>query len=780
MTYPKYGIVLCPQIKYTGSVVVVWRSYTADAESQEQEDEIAATYFATRRLPGSMTMYSVSGGRAHVVLRYKDFGVDESGVPYLQDEAQRLFFRIKDGLFQPYHLFDKNMAASWFTSAIGLSNRIDSIISRHIRQPLPYETESTENTALSIGGFESHLDTLHAITSLTQKAGMDFPNVNLWQPKAKKKVSLNLPLEADRLISRAALRTVRINNAAHAIQERLVKLQPIIDGQAMPASVGDIGDRAVTVNGSIVVKTDTEWSLEGSLLDSYEDTVYAGHDYMPLMQYGVNPPIDDPRATNKHKHVQDNGAVWDYDEDSQDGWVRSSVTLVPGPSGRILSPDDFVDVRIATHKEMSHVVGNFDKYMEEELRAPDSGPPDTLEPARAWHKHRLSTTAARKRKDILAAVSEQGVSLPAHCIEQRDAETEIARLLAQGSLQLDQADRRRPMKRTQARFAQLIRDVKVLRTPDWFHKGTSLPGNKLVHPWQSFTATDTEAPLSLQLKVANPQSSDDLGPIGLTYHINGDLQTGGNGRFKVASKPSANGAVPVLYVNPQGVDKDPPHGSIYRLDIDARNICGPDRVTIDVEHPRSLIEDPEFKSVGTSDAKWQVSGAALAEAKELKRKDLGGTPGPRDEEVIGRILRLVDNDKAQERFVLGDKIPITRETRYDVSIRARQLRGDRINYFLVEFLDRTGAPINNASYSYDNDAYPEGWLGVGTYFYWGVMGKVLASDPETFTHTFGKDGVGEIPPAARSFRVGMTFGWKGTTETELWIEHCQVNELVWR
>ena len=775
MTLSKYGIVVCWSAYHYGSYTVIDSGKKFDANSQQEEDDMVAEFKATGKV---ITAQGTRGFINAFVLRYNDF---ESVKPEVFKE-QVLFFRIKDGLFSPYHVPEPNVhSGATLSTPERLSSRIQKKITYHIRQPLPYEAENeAENTVLSIGGFESHLDTLHAISSLTQKAGADFPKVNMWQPRARKKVSLNLPLEADRLVSRAALRTVRITNAAHAVQERLVKLQPIIDGQAMHVSVGDIGDRAVTVNGSIVLKTDTGWSLEGSLLDSYQVEVTAGLDHMPLMQYGVDPPTDDPRTTNEHRYVQDNGAVWDYDEDSQDGWVRSSVTLVPGPSGRILSPDDFVDVRIAAQKELSHIFGNFDEHMEEELRGLDEGPPDTLEPARAWHKHRLSTAAARKRKDILAAVSEQGVSLPAHCIEQRDAETEVARLLAQGSLQLDQADRRRPLKRTQARFAQLIRDVKVLRTPDWFHKGASLPGSKLVHPWQSFTATDTEAPLSLQLRVANPQSSDDLGPIGLTYHINGDLQTGGNGRFKVASKPSANGAVPVLYVNPQGVDNDPPHGSIYRLDIDARNICGPNRVTIDVEHPRPLIEDPEFVSVGTSDAKWKVSGAALAEAKELKRKDLGGAPGPRDEEVIGRILRLVDNDKAQERFVLGDKIPITRLTRYDVSLRARQFRGDRINYFFIQFLDRTGAPINNASYSYDNDAYPEGWLGVGTYFYWGVMGKVLASDPETFTHTFGKDGVGEIPPAARSFRVGMTFGWKGTTETELWIERYQVNELVWR
>ena len=768
-SYSKFGLVVFFQIMHYSSFTVISSARVFNAESQQNEDDMVDEF---KKNDGKVLGTNSSFHNAFA-LGFKDFAVDESGNSVAYQRPSH-FYRIKNSLFRPYHVPGHRYDA--VSTPVSLSEGVQDKIKKYMQQPLPYEAE---DTALSIGGFESHLDALHAVSMLTQKAGTDFPNVNLWQSRLGKKVSLSLPLEADRLVSKAAMRAVRITNAAHVVQERIVELQPFIDGRAMHPSVGSIGDRAVTANGSIVVKTDTGWSLEDSLLHSYTIEVKAGFDHMPLMQYGIDPPTDDPRATNEHKYVQDNGAVWDYDEDSQDGWVRSSITLVPGPSGRILSPDDFVDVRIQAQEEFSGMYNNFNSDLEEELGALDEGPPNTLEPARAWHKHRLSTAAARKRKDIMSAVSEQGVSLPAHCIEQRDAETEIARLLAQGSLQIDQADRRRPMKRTQARFTQLIRDVKVLKTPDWFHKGVSLPGNKLVYPWQSLTATDTDAPLSLQLRVANPQISEDLGPIGLTYQINGDLQTSGDGRFKVPSKPSANGAVPVSYVNPQGVDKDPPHG-IYRLDIDARNICGPDRVTIDVEHPRALIKDPEFKSVGTSNAKWKINGAALAEAKELKRKDLGGAPGPRDEEVIGRILRLVDNDTAQERFVLGEKIPITRETRYDVSLRARQLRGDRINYFFIQFLDRTGEQINNASYSYDNDAVPEGWLGVGTYFYWGVIGAVLPSDPETFTHTFGKDGVGEIPPSARSFRVGMIFGWKGTTETELWIEHYQVNELVWR
>ena len=749
--------------------------------------------------------------RPGFLLRFKDFAADKSGESYasrlarynpsgrwgdttlegtLTSTEDALSGRMSDGIFVRigglWYSYKINRRRSNSSPFVDIGNNVHSpeileeltevLVSDYARQPLPYDTQGA---VASINGFQSHLGALNAVSTFTQKAGSAFPQVNLWRPGVKKRLTLNLPVEVDDVIAIAANHTVRIANAAHVIQERISDAQQVLDGRTMPPSVGSLGDRAVTANGSIVVKTNTGWEHEGYLLHTYSIEVEAGLDHVPLMQYGVDPPTDDPRLTNEHKYVQDNGAVWDYDEDSQNGWVRSSVTLVPGPEGRILNPDDFAQLRGELSQEIVNMYQFVERHMEEELLALDPGQPNTLDAARGWHKHRLSTVAAQKRKDILAAVSEQGVSLPAHCIEQRDAETEVARLLAQGSLQLDQADRLRPLKRTEARFKRLIRDVKVLKTPDWFNKGVSLPGDTLVYPWQSFTAKDTEAPLSLQLKVANPQISEDLGPIGLTSQINGRLQTRSGGRFKVPSKPSANGAVPVEYVNPQGVDEDPPHG-IYRLDIDARNICGPDRVTIDIEHPRPLIEDPEFKSVGASDAKWKVSGAALAEAKELKRKDLGGPPGPRDEEVLGRILRLVDNDKAQERFVLGEKIPISRETRYDVSIRARQVRGDRINYFFIEFFDRTGNPVNNASYGYDNDAFPEGWLGVGTYFYWSVMGKVLPAAPETFTHTFGKNGVGEIPPAARSFRVGMIFGWKGTTETELWIERYQVNELVWR
>ena len=812
MSISKYGVVLMfhglvqkpyGSIRHYGAVTMAMVSRYYEADSQDAEDAMFTRGVAAEA--------QKTFGLRLFLVRFKDFAVDKSGESYAHKVSQWEYYPSRywgysgpnpntpkrqgtnsgwhvriGGLWYPYDIGRRRTNKSRSGGDDSIFNNVHRpetiedltavLVSDYARQPLPYDTQGA---VLSIDGFQSHLGALNAISTFTQKAGAAFPQVDLWRPGVNERLTLHMPAEVDDVISIAANHTVRIANAAHVIQERISKAQQALDGRIMHPSVGSLGDRAVTANGSIVVKTQTGWEHEGYLLHTYAVEVEADLDHLPLMQYGVDPPTDDARLTNEHKYVQDNGAVWDYDEDSQDGWVRSSVTLAAGPSGRILKPDDFAQLRGGLSQEIVHLYKSVELEMEEELLALDPGQPNALDAARGWHKHRLSTAAAQKRKDILAAVSEQGVSLPAHCVEQSDAETEVARLLAKGSLDLDQSDRLRQLKRTEARYKRLIRSVKVLKTPDWFNKGVSLPGDQLVYPWQSFTTQDTDAPLPLQLKVANPKISEDLGPIGLTYQINGRLQTRSGGRFKVESKPRNDGTVPVLYVNPQGVDNDPPHG-IYRLDIDARNICGPDRVTIDIVHPRPLIEDPEFQSIGTSDAKWTVAGAALAEAKELKRKDLGGAPGPRDEDVLGRILRLVDNDKAQERFVLGEKIPIARDTRYDVSIRARQFRGDRINYFYIQFFDRSNKPINNASYGYDNDMFPEGWLGVGTFFYWGVMGAVLPKTPETFTHTFGKDGVGEIPPAARSFRVGMIFGWKGTTETELWIEHCQVNELVWR
>ena len=72
---------------------------------------------------------------------------------------------------------------------------------------------------------------------------------------------------------------------------------------------------------------------------------------------------------------------------------------------------------------------------------------------------------------------------------------------------------------------------------------------------------------------------------------------------------------------------------------------------------------------------------------------------------------------------------------------------------------------------------PAGWNGVGSFFYWGIMGEPFPPDWTHYAMTFGRDGKADIPPEAQAMRVGAILAWTGTTETEVLLTDYQVTKV---
>ena len=408
--------------------------------------------------------------------------------------------------------------------------------------------------------------------------------------------------------------------------------------------------------------------------------------------------------------------------------------------------------------------------------------PLTADPEKALQqaKEAIESISAARNRWILGALDEQASHLAASCASQGDALQELSTIKQEAIRMLDLAEGDiTEIRRLESEYTDRILSVEVSNSPDFFHDGVARQ-DRLEHEWVDQTATDAEYTLPLQLTVANPTSPDDLGAISLNVNFP-DLNDTDPKILKVARNPGTGGDVSLKYFNDDagGISNPPPYGR-HRAVLTATNSCGPSDLIVDLLRPEPLISDPDFATIADAAPAWTwiendtpgwIGGSPTT--FEIK------TPGTDD--VIGTALQLIDNDDKQERIFSSPILPLKQGARYRLGARARQERGDRINYLFVEFFtDLAGTtPMDIDYFRADPDARerPAGWLGIGTFHYWGLMGGKFPADWTDYGHTFGFEADADIPDGAQSFRVGAILCWSGTTETEVYLTNFSCDQI---
>ena len=388
---------------------------------------------------------------------------------------------------------------------------------------------------------------------------------------------------------------------------------------------------------------------------------------------------------------------------------------------------------------------------------------DTPRTALRQAEETIESYAAARRRWVTGALDEQGSHLDASCPSQADALAGLAILKQEAMRELERVeeDGVKKIRETRDHYIDRILTYEVLHSPEFTVRGKRDLG-KAEFEWTPQTGTETEVALGLPVAVANPPSDSDLGNIavGYTYPL---APSGVTQPFVLNRKPRPNGAVVIKYRNDAGVAADPPHGR-HRLLLTARNACGPSDLIVDIVRSKDLLPDPQFGTLAGDSPKWDVvNGNPTVVA--------GPTAG-------STALRLVDNDNEQERMFTSQIFPIKKNATYRLRASARQLGGDRINYLFVQFRQDTG-PLTIANFRDGEGKYidrPNGWTGIGTFFYWKVMGKVFPADWTHYAFSFGLEGSGEIPKLATSFRVGAILCWSGKTESTVELTDYQVVE----
>jgi hypothetical protein len=109
---------------------------------------------------------------------------------------------------------------------------------------------------------------------------------------------------------------------------------------------------------------------------------------------------------------------------------------------------------------------------------------------------------------------------------------------------------------------------------------------------------------------------------------------------------------------------------------------------------------------------------------------------------------------------------------YVVSARARQVSGVSTTYLLVAFFDASSNLLQGG-------AYWEGWPGVGTFHYYGLVSQNPPSTWTKYSINFGPDEVAKIPPGAVYVQLGFLGNYTGSgaqrfTDVRL-IEKTEVN-----
>ena len=415
---------------------------------------------------------------------------------------------------------------------------------------------------------------------------------------------------------------------------------------------------------------------------------------------------------------------------------------------------------------------NADAELADALDELESLEPLTLEEYRQVAHADLDVAATARHAQIVAVANSQGTILAPACIEQEDALKELAALRLSFVTKLDNADTSDEILKLVSRFQKQVEKIKVLNTPDWTLDGNPA-GDRITLPWKTLGKSDDIDLFSgSRLKVGvsdavRTKLGEDKALIGLRYKINGKTPKLGyvkpalRENFTLPAKPEADSSVPIWYWNKDGKRTDPAHGR-HRLDIDAVNGCGAQRLTIDILHPKALIQDPNFQTFNSGFATlWTLTGK------------------PELAVVTDKGLTVTDDDFGSERLLsIGNPIDINLNASYELSCIVQQPTGNMLNWLFVEFLDKNGVTISHRNFGSDPKNYPSGWLSIGHYFYWGVAKQMFPKIESKFSFSFGKGGQGRRPRGAKSFRVGAYLTYGPGDRTEVRLSQYHVNEIV--
>ena len=371
---------------------------------------------------------------------------------------------------------------------------------------------------------------------------------------------------------------------------------------------------------------------------------------------------------------------------------------------------------------------------------------DDIEKERQRIKERIEALAAERRRHIVGALDEQGSHLDASCDDQQVAVAEVSAIKQAGHIALDLADTIGKIRALEIEYREKLLKVEVHNSPDWQIGGVS-GGGTITLPWQASGDT-RRRDLNLNAKVYNPTTTDmSLGPIVIRLGPPAAITNG----WRVEPAPSQADSSVTPY---RESEITLPYG-IHKLEVSAYNACGPSDLHVMIENPKALIGDETFQTVGKPEAEWITENAVT--------------------KVTADGLVIVDDDDDQEHIVLSQKLALKSSARYDVECNAFTTRGDRISYLSVRFLDSDKKNIDVVG---NNDMPLRGWLGYGTYAYYGVMGQVLPADKNegVFKFSFGF-GAAEVPANAVYFQLAAMINWRGTSETETTLSRYQVYEL---
>jgi len=226
-------------------------------------------------------------------------------------------------------------------------------------------------------------------------------------------------------------------------------------------------------------------------------------------------------------------------------------------------------------------IENYKKELDKEIAAydPDALPED-LKELRIVYAERLEAVATRKMKSIENAVTQHGIDLPPSCLDQNNAVLKVTEKQQKGKLELvvmeketgrDVGFRKKKLGEIFELWKKRIEDVKVINSPDWTINGEAVKGGtaKITHP-------------GLITIIAKQPKSGMTGTVAIE-----GLSASGTAvdtRFEV---PRQQQGIAMHQVS-VGIKDDNFVGTV-KLELTARNICGPSDLTIEWERKKTPL-----------------------------------------------------------------------------------------------------------------------------------------------------------------------------------------------
>ena len=271
--------------------------------------------------------------------------------------------------------------------------------------------------------------------------------------------------------------------------------------------------------------------------------------------------------------------------------VRQRKNIVESSHNRVMkmyqdvadkrdNEDADIDDRLLAADEAIQIITDYEDLLKAQIQNYNKNAlPDDLDKLKMIYQERIEAQALGHTKKVRGVLTQQGIDLPASCVDEANALQKVSVESVKGHITVDLATTNEEATTAYNNAISAIDSIWPLNTPLWKIEGTSY----VARP--SVAVALTESSITIEAfhpPVLDAANNDDLVKVKIASQaqkIVNDVP--GPVGLSLTSRTAENPKGSKVTYTPQGVQS----GDLVRFIFTGRNLCGPSEITVNLTIP---------------------------------------------------------------------------------------------------------------------------------------------------------------------------------------------------